>query len=148
MLTTPLAFVNVRTQKNRQTREEELVQSVARNTQNNKGQANMETLYGLDEWPARQPVTLKPDTRIGILMQPSWLVAWSENFNNDIVRRGRFIRERLLGGTVPDLPIGVAAMVPNETHRTLRDRVSSVTRAEACWKCHQRMDDLGLPFEQ
>ena len=28
------------------------------------------------------------------------------------------------------------------------DRVSSATRAEACWKCHQRMDDLGLPFEQ
>ena len=148
LLTTPLAFVNVRTQTNKQTRQDELVQAVVRNTQNNKGQANMETLYGLEEWPAQQPITLKEGTRIGILMQPSWLVAWSENFNNDIVRRGRFIRERLLGGTVPDLPIGVAAMVPNETHRTLRDRVGSVTRAEACWKCHQRMDDLGLPFEQ
>jgi hypothetical protein len=92
-------------------------------------------------------VTLQANTRAGLLMQPSWLVAWSENFNNDIVRRGRFIRERLLGGTVPDLPIGVAAMVPNELHRTLRDRVQSVTRDEACWKCHQRMDELGLPFE-
>ena len=148
LLTTPLAFVNVRTQTNKQTRQDELVRAITRNAQNNKGQANMETLYGLEEWPAQQPITLKEGTRIGILMQPSWLVAWSENFNNDIVRRGRFIRERLLGGTVPDLPIGVAAMVPNETHRTLRDRVSSVTRAEACWKCHQRMDDLGLPFEQ
>ncbi|MFM7843200.1 MAG: DUF1592 domain-containing protein, partial [Planctomycetota bacterium] len=48
--------------------------------------------------------------RIGVLMQPSWNVAWSTNFHNDIVRRGRWIRERLLGGRVPDLPINVAAM--------------------------------------
>ena len=63
------------------------------------------------------------------------------------MRRGRFIRERLLGGTVPDLPIGVAAMIPDEKTRTLRDRVESATKAEQCWKCHQHMDDLGLPFE-
>ncbi len=107
-----------------------------------------EAVYGFQEWPAEQPAQLPEGTRIGVLMQPSWLVAWSENFNNDIVRRGRFIRERLLGGTVPDLPIGVAAMVPDETHGTLRDRVGSVTKAEACWKCHRHMDDLALPFEQ
>jgi hypothetical protein len=148
LLITPLAFVNVTTKTNKQTRADEMVRSVMANPNNNKGQAIIETLYGLEEWTAQQPITQREGTRIGILMQPSWLIAWSENFNNDIVRRGRFIRERLLGGTVPDLPIGVAAMVPNEPHRTLRDRVSSVTHAEACWKCHNRMDDLGLPFEQ
>jgi hypothetical protein len=147
LLTTRLAFVNVKTQTNKQTRAEEMVPSVQKNPHNHKGQAEIQSLYGLDEWPTQQPFTQTDRTRIGILMQPSWLIAWSENFNNDIVRRGRFIRERLLGGMVPDLPIGVAAMVPNELHRTLRDRVGSVTRAEACWKCHQRMDDLGLPFE-
>jgi hypothetical protein len=147
LLTTPLAFVNVKTKTNKETRQEEYAPSVEHNKQNNKGQATIETLYGFEQWPIQQPVTLAPDTRLGILMQPSWLLAWSENFNNDIVRRGKFIRERLLGGTVPDLPIGVAAMVPNEPHRPLRERVESVTRAEACWKCHQRMDDLGLPFE-
>ena len=36
--------------------------------------------------------------------------------------------------------------MPDDPHRTLRDRMK-LTRAEACWKCHQRMDDLGLPFE-
>ena len=148
LLTTPLAFVNVKTKQNKQTRLDEFTPSVTKNAQNNKGQDLMETLYGLREWTAQQPVTQAPGTRIGILMQPSWLVAWSENFNNDIVRRGRFIRERLLGGTVPDLPIGVAAMIPDDKHRTLRDRVASATRAEACWKCHQHMDQLGLPFEQ
>ena len=84
--------------------------------------------------------------RIGILMQPSWHVAWSTNFHNDIVRRGRWVRERLLGGRVPDLPVDAAAMVPDDPHRTLRQR-QLVTREAKCWKCHQRMDDLGLPFE-
>jgi hypothetical protein len=52
-----------------------------------------------------------------------------------------------LGGNVPDLPIGVVAQVPDEPHRTFRDRLS-VTHEAKCWKCHQRMDELGLPFEQ
>lgn len=84
--------------------------------------------------------------RIGILMQPSWNVAWSANFHNDIVRRGRWVREHLLGGRVPDLPINVAAMVPDDPHHTLRQR-QMVTRAAECWKCHHKMDELGLPFE-
>ncbi len=87
-----------------------------------------------------------PTDRIGILMQPSWQVAWSTNFHNDIVRRGRWVRERLLGGRVPDLPINAAAMIPDDPHRTLRQR-QMVTREAQCWKCHYRMDELGLPFE-
>ncbi|MFM8272562.1 MAG: DUF1588 domain-containing protein, partial [Gemmata sp.] len=86
-----------------------------------------------------------PD-RVGILMQPSWQVAWSTNFHNDIVRRGRWVREHLLGGRVPDLPINAAAMIPDDPHRTLRQR-QMVTREAQCWKCHYRMDELGLPFE-
>jgi len=84
--------------------------------------------------------------RIGVLMQPSWQVAWSTNFHNDIVRRGRWVREHLLGGRVPDLPIDAAAMIPDDPHRTLRQR-QMVTRDAKCWKCHKKMDELGLPFE-
>jgi Protein of unknown function (DUF1588)/Protein of unknown function (DUF1592)/Protein of unknown function (DUF1585)/Planctomycete cytochrome C len=148
LLTTPLAFANVKTATNKETRREEIQRALIPNAHNQRGMALPESLYGLDTWTPEQPFAQKPQTRIGILMQPSWLIAWSENFHNDIVRRGRFIRERLLGGTVPDLPIGVAAMVPGDRTHTLRDRVSSVTRDQRCWKCHQQMDDLGLPFEQ
>jgi hypothetical protein len=107
-----------------------------------------EYVYGFEiaDWPSVQPAPLPKETRIGVLMQPSWLIAFSTNFDNDPVRRGRWIRERLLGGTVPDLPIGVVAQVPNDPHRTFRDRLT-VTRVAQCWKCHQRMDELGLPFE-
>jgi hypothetical protein len=147
LLTTRLSFVNVRMRENKQTRKMEPTRSMEPNAYNQRGQADVEALYGLGAFPVSQPVALPEGTRAGILMQPSWLVAWSENFNSDVVRRGKWIRERLLGGVVPDLPIGVAAMIPDEPHHALRERLR-VTREESCWKCHRYMDDLGLPFEQ
>jgi len=148
LLTTPKSFVNYTTAKNKQKGGiEEPKPAVVLNPTNNKGQKGLESVYGIEKWEPEQPVALPDNTRLGILMQPSWLVAWSTNFDNDPVRRGRWVRERLLGGNVPDLPIGVVAQVPDDPHRTFRDRLT-VTRDASCWKCHQRMDELGLPFEQ
>lgn len=153
LLTTPVSFVNYSTKTNKQTRKEEAVPAdiLPKPDPNAKRKPDwigtVTDVYGFKEWPAVQPTELPKDTRLGVLMQPSWLVAWSTNFDNDPVRRGRWVRERLLGGTVPDLPIGVVAQVPDAPHRTYRDRLT-VTRDAACWKCHRRMDDLGLPFEQ
>ena len=110
-----------------------------------KSRDGVEAAYGLDEWPANQPVDL-PGDRIGILMQPSWLVAWSSNFFNDPVRRGLWIREHLLGQSVPPVPVGVVIVLPDDPKRTLRDRMQ-ITKDQACWKCHQKIDDLGFPFE-
>lgn len=121
--------------------------AVVPNPINNKGQKAPHFVYGFEDWPTTQPAVVPEGKRLGILMQPSWLVAHATNFDNDPVRRGRWIRERLLGGNVPDLPIGVAAQVPDDKHRTFRDRLQ-VTRDARCWKCHRMMDDLGLPFEQ
>jgi hypothetical protein len=147
LLTTDLSFVNYATKQNKQTRKDDPVPGVVLNPNNNKGQTGPESVYGVEKWVPEQPVSLPANTRLGVLMQPSWLVAWSTNFDNDPVRRGRWVRERLLGGTVPDLPIGVVAQVPDEPHRAFRDRLA-VTREAKCWKCHRQMDDLGLPFEQ
>lgn len=146
LLTTPKSFVNYSTGKKKQGIEDPKPGFVL-NPVNHKGLSGVESVYGVEQWVPDQPITLPQGTRLGILMQPSWLVAWSTNFHNDPVRRGRWIRERLLGGTVPDLPIGVAAQIPDDPHRTLRDRLT-VTREAQCWRCHKRMDELGLPFEQ
>lgn len=115
------------------------------NRPRDKNKGATETAYGFDEWPQKQPADL-PGDRIGILMQPSWLVAWSSNFDNDPVRRGLWIRERLLGDKVPEVPVGVVIVLPDDPKRTLRDRMK-ITRENACWKCHQKIDDLGFPFE-
>lgn len=103
--------------------------------------------YGLDDFPDQQPVELPPDQRAGILTQPSWLVARSTSFDNHAIHRGKWIRERLLGGVVPDIPITVDAQLPDAPHQTLRERMK-VTQQDYCWKCHQLMNGLGLPFEQ
>jgi len=84
--------------------------------------------------------------RLGILTQPSWLVSHSDAMDNHAIHRGIWIRERLLGGGIPDVPITVDAMLPDEPGKTLRERMR-VTREDYCWTCHQKMDPLGLPFE-
>lgn len=106
--------------------------------------------YGGDDnlnYPVEQPFTIA--NRKGVLTHPAWLIAHSTNFHTDPVRRGRWIREKLLAGRVPDVPITVEAKVPEHPQLTLRERVESVTgpAQEACWKCHQQMNPLGYAFE-
>ena len=98
------------------------------------------------DFPVEQPFVLAKGKRAGILSHPSWLIAHSQNATTDPVKRGKWIRERLLAGTVPELPITVDASIPDDPHQTLRERFA-VTEAEACWKCHVKMNPLGYPFE-
>jgi hypothetical protein len=99
------------------------------------------------DWSPDRPYDMPRRHRMGMLTHPAWLVAHSGNFDNHAIRRGRWIRERLLGGRIPDVPITVNAMLPDEPHHTLRHRMR-VVREEYCWNCHKLMDPLGLPFEQ
>ena len=94
----------------------------------------------------RYVTSLPQNRRMGILTHPSWLISHSDAMDNHAIHRGKWIRERLLGGSIPDIPITVDAMLPDEPGETLRHRMR-VTKEEYCWKCHQKMDPLGLPFE-
>jgi len=96
--------------------------------------------------PDRTLATAPEGQRLGILTHPSWLVSHSDAMDNHAILRGRWIRERLLGGGIPDVPITVDAMLPDEPNTTLRSRMR-VTREAYCWTCHEKMDPLGLPFE-
>ena len=97
------------------------------------------------DYPVVQP--FKVPNRKGILTHPAWLLAHSQNTETDPVRRGRWVREKLLAGRVPDVPITVDAQIPEDHHRTLRERLESVTQQDQCWKCHKQMNPLGLAFE-
>lgn len=98
------------------------------------------------DYPVEQP--FKIANRKGILTHPAWLIAFSQNSETDPVRRGRWIREKLLVGRVPDVPITVDAQIPEDPHKTLRQRLDTVTNKQECWKCHQHMNPLGLAFEE
>lgn len=109
------------------------------------------TVYGLPRdwvWTNRQPVKMPSGQRAGVLTHPAWLAAWSGNFDNHPVQRGKWIRTHLLGGTIPDVPICVEAKVPENESRQFRERLVAATRKSDCWRCHKKMDPLGLPFEQ
>ena len=100
------------------------------------------------DWkPTPKPFKFPEDQRMGVLTHPAWLVAHSGNFDNDPILRGHWIKYKLLGGNVPDIPITVDAKLPEDENMTLRERMH-VTRAEECYKCHSKMNPLGLPFEQ
>ena len=96
-------------------------------------------------YAVEQPFKL--ENRRGILTHPAWLIAHSGNTATAPVSRGRWVREKLLAGRVPDIPITVDAVVPEDHQSTLRTRFDKVTSAQECIKCHQYMNPLGMPFE-
>lgn len=96
--------------------------------------------------PERTLSSVPEGQRLGILTHPSWLVSHSDAMDNHAIHRGIWVRERLLGGGIPDVPITVDAQLPDEPGTTLRERMR-VTREKYCWSCHEKMDPLGLPFE-
>ncbi len=103
--------------------------------------------FGRESLKAERILTTVPSgQRLGILTHPAWLVSHSDAMDNHAIHRGKWIRQRLLGGGIPDVPITVDAMLPDQPDATLRERMR-VTRAEYCWSCHKKMDPLGLPFE-
>jgi hypothetical protein len=110
-----------------------------------RGSENYDDKHNLN-YPVVQP--FKIANRKGVLTHPAWLIAQSSNFHTDPIRRGRWIREKLLAGRVPDVPITVDAKVPEEPHMTLRERVESVTSKPACANCHSQMNPLGYAFEK
>ena len=110
---------------------------------------NVAKLWGFrkDNWPwsATQPAVVP--NRKGMLTHPAWLMAFAFNTETDPVRRGKFVREKLLAGTIPDVPITVDAQIPEDHHKTLRARLASATETDYCWKCHEYMNPLGYVFE-
>ena len=45
-----------------------------------------------------------------------------------------------------DVPVNVDARIPDDEHQTLRQRFG-VVKEESCWRCHKKMNPLGMPFE-
>lgn len=99
-----------------------------------------------DEQNFLLPQPYKRPNRAGMLTHPAWLIAHSHNDMSDPIRRGKWIRERLLAGVVLDVPVNVDASIPEDHHKTLRERLVATEKME-CWRCHEKMNPLGLAFE-
>jgi hypothetical protein len=106
-------------------------------------------MWNLDylTWSYEVEQPFKVENRIGILTHPAWLVANSKNAVTDPIHRGKWVREKLLGGFMRDVPITVDAKVPDDPHKTLRERFV-VSEDKKCWQCHVKVNPLGYVFEQ
>ena len=98
------------------------------------------TYWNLDwktwDYPTHQPA--KIPHRKGILTHPAWLIAHAQNLETDPIHRGKWIQEKLLAGTIPDVPITVDAVIPPDHNKTLRQRMEKRTGDAYCWRCHQK----------
>ena len=99
-----------------------------------------------DEQDFLLPQPYRRPNRAGMLTHPAWLIAHSLNDSTDPIRRGKWVREHLLGGVIPDIPITVDASIPEDHNKTLRERLQKTEREE-CWRCHKKMNPLGYAFE-
>lgn len=93
-------------------------------------------------------VQLAPDRSAGILTTGGVMALLSTPEHTDPVRRGKFIRERLLCQPVPPPPPGVAAAFPQAAlNQTTRQRFAQHQNDPVCASCHSLMDGMGLGFE-
>ena len=90
----------------------------AAKTRTGKGLGGAEVAKGFNidmvnwNYPTTQPA--KMEHRTGILTHPAWLIAFAGNTATDPIRRGKWVREKLLAGTIPDVPVTVDAVIPED----------------------------------
>ncbi|MCG5051478.1 MAG: DUF1588 domain-containing protein [Myxococcales bacterium] len=111
------------------------------------------SFYGLSGKPANDTtfsrVAVGSQPRAGILGQGSLLSLLSHANQNDIVKRGRFVRELLMCEELPDPPESVKAVPPPpQGDLTLRERLAQHSSDPTCVGCHRLMDSIGTAFEQ
>ena len=117
--------------------------------------APLAKLYGIPDVTGREvrKVTLPEGSpRGGLLTQAGVLMITSNPGRTSAVKRGQFILENILGTPTPPPPPDIPSL--EEALKGIKDReptmreVMEVHRAAPlCAACHNRMDPLGLAFE-
>lgn len=96
------------------------------------------------------PVDLDPGTRLGLLTQPALLAKLAKFDQSDPIRRGVFLRRKILCQELGDPPPNVDFNVPSpaaEPAKTTRERFEAHTAQEQCRGCHDLIDPLGFALE-
>ncbi|MGO8701911.1 MAG: DUF1592 domain-containing protein [Limisphaerales bacterium] len=98
-------------------------------------------------------VTLPPDSpRGGVLTEGTFLVVTSNPTRTSPVKRGLFILGNILGTPPPPPPPNIPALEDAAKGKTngvlsLRETLALHRKDALCASCHNRMDPLGLAFE-
>ncbi len=106
-------------------------------------------LYGLSTGADRGPGPLDPALgRGGILGRGAFLALHGNVTLTSPTHRGKFIRTRLLCGSIPAPPPGVMTDLESISEDApLRERLEQHMEDPTCNGCHQLMDPIGFAFE-
>lgn len=103
-------------------------------------------LYGLAAGQAFTP--MNPLVRSGFLTHPSVLAVHAHSDQSSPVRRGAFIRDRVLCTPLPDPPPDVNVNPPvTDPSATTRQRFEHHRDNPTCASCHSLIDPIGFAFE-
>jgi hypothetical protein len=93
-------------------------------------------------------VMLDPTQRMGVLTQGSMLAAFARPDESSPVKRGKWLRTRLLCGELPDPPNNVPELPALPDGISNRERFAMHTSNTACSGCHHLVDGLGFGLER
>jgi hypothetical protein len=92
-------------------------------------------------------VNLNPDQRAGIMTQASVLAAYARPDQSSPVKRGQWVRVRMLCQDLPDPPANVPELPAPKDGVSNRERFAMHTSNAACSGCHDLIDGLGFGLE-
>lgn len=98
----------------------------------------------------RKVAVREDDNRGGLLTQGTFLVGNSDGINSHAILRGVWLAEVILNDPPPEPPKNVPALdenIPGFEKMTLNQRLFAHRNNTACKSCHNKIDPLGIPFE-
>jgi len=90
---------------------------------------------------------LNKDQRLGVLTQGSVLSAFGAAQQSSPVKRGKWVRLRMLCQDLPDPPANIPQLPALEDGISNRERFAMHTNNPACSGCHSLIDGLGFGLE-
>lgn len=94
-------------------------------------------------------VTLDPKERSGVVSHPYLLAEFSYQKSTSPIHRGVFLTRNIVGRALKPPPMAMtfkdADFAPT---LTMREKVSELTRPQACQSCHSVINPLGFSLEQ
>lgn len=106
--------------------------------------------YGLTPVPGGetlQKVQLPPGRGAGLLGQGSFASLHASDKTSHPIKRGVFVRTRLLCDELPPPPGNIPPAPMFTGHETARELMAKHSAAAGCQGCHELIDPIGLGFE-
>lgn len=103
--------------------------------------------YGLSGGGAGLEKRALPPERVGLLGQGAVLASYAHSDQTSPVKRGVFVRQRLLCQDFPAPPANAGTVPKVDPSATTRERFRQHSSDPSCRGCHQHIDEVGFGFE-